>query len=319
MASLSEHHILVLGWPHAPQEWLKDYPYAAASRIHREKISSFEKRLKNISFHTPTWLWSIPSLSPQFWYEDWKNSVDSYDTIILINEIRGRDIFEYILDKNPKCRMCVFYDSPITPGEKRDPSLYSDLPIHFFTCDRKIASQYNITFIPYFYIFSPYSFNTYEETAPYNEQTDVFFVGEEKGDRAAQIAKISSILDEAGLTHDLRLIPQKRHSSRAVKNSYLSYDKVIERIKGSRAILELISDGQTGLTQRPYESLFFKKKLITTSSEITTYDFYHPENVFLLHEQPINELPNFLKTPFVPIPKEITEQYDFPHWLERFI
>ena len=239
--------------------------------------------------------------------------------MILINEIRGRDIFEYILDKNPKCQICVFYDSPIVPGEKRDPSLYQDLPLHFFTCDRKIASQYNITFIPYFYIFSPYSFDSYDKNTTYDIKTDVFFVGEEKGDRAEQIARITAVLDKAGLKHDLRLIPQNRPSSLAAKNSYIPYDTVIEIIKSSRAILELISDGQTGLTQRPYESLFFKKKLITTSSEITKYDFYRPENVFLLNEQPIEELPEFLETPFVTVPKEISAQYDFPHWLERFI
>ena len=162
-------------------------------------------------------------------------------------------------------------------------------------------------------------FEYYEHRSEDNILQDVFFVGEEKGDRAERITEIKQALDTAGLTYEIHLIPQKRHGRSGAKASYLPYDEVIERIKSSRAILELISDGQTGITQRPYEALFFKKKLITTSREIMNYDFYHPENVFILGERPVEELPAFLQSPTAPVAPEIIEQYTITHWLKQFL
>ena len=98
----------------------------------------------------------------------------------------------------------------------------------------------------------------------------------------------------------------------------MPYAVVQERVRTSRAILELISDGQTGLTQRSFEALFLRKKLITTSSEVNSYDFYHPQNVFILGERPLEELPGFLHSPFHPIAPEIVKQYTLAGWLQHF-
>ena len=41
--------------------------------------------------------------------------------------------------------------------------------------------------MPYFYIFSPYDFSAYEEFGQQEVEHDVFFIGEEKGDRKQKI------------------------------------------------------------------------------------------------------------------------------------
>lgn len=308
---------LVLGWPVRPkQSWLTQYRDVTADRIYDESVRGGAKRLKNLSFHLPKSLQFCKCLKTETYYGDWKSHVAEYDTVILIDEIRGRDVFEYILKKNPSCNLCVFIDSPVREGSAKEPSLYKNLPIRFFTCDRKIAERYDITFMPYFYIFSLYAFEDYERMISHEAVTDVFFVGEEKGDRAERIQQIKDVLTKAHLRSDFHLIPQKRRGK--MKAAYMAYSDVIDHVKKSKAILELISDGQTGITQRPYEALMMKKKLITTSAEIKNYDFYCEDNVFILGERDPEELPAFLETPFKEIEADIVKAYTLEKWLERF-
>lgn len=323
MSNLHSHHVLILGWPVQPaQAWLAHYPQVTAARIYREHLPRSQKRLKDLSFHMPRALQFCDAVTPSSWYGDWKEHVAEYDTVILIDEVRGGDVFEYILAHNPDCNLCAFYDSPVRPGTPKEPSRYRGLPVHFYTCDRKIAAKYSIRFAPYFYIFSPLDFDAYAESPSTDYQRDVFFVGEKKGDRREQLAHIASVLGNAGLKYKFHLVPRKRHRSllhQARHDSYIPYAEVQEYNRTSRAILELISDGQTGITQRPYEAMFLRKKLITTSAEVSHYDFYRPENIFILGQRDISELPDFLRSPFQPIPAEILQQYTLTGWLQHFL
>ena len=322
---LGAHKILVIGWPVRPaQAWTKNYPYVDVDRIYREDVTKLEKKQKDLSFHTPRWLQFCDAVTPSTWYSDWKQKIKDYDTVILIDEVRGGDVFEYILENNPSCNLCAFYDSPVQVGSPKEPSLYKYLPVRFFTCDRKISKTYNISFMPYFYIFSPFDFTEIQSLACNPIEHDVFFIGEEKGDRKQRIEEIKSVLDKARLTHDLRLVPQNRHKKSLLgkknkQQAYMSYIEVIKHVQRSKAVLELISDGQTGITQRPYEALFFKKKLITTSPEVKNYDFYCDKNVFVLGERDLQELPQFLNTPFCELDAGITEKYTFASWLKGFL
>ena len=157
---MDNHQILILGWPVSPvQKWLKNYPNIRVERIYREGIRKFEKYQKNISFHVPKCIYSRwMKLSPECWYGDWKYNIEDYDTVIIIDEVRGRDIFEFIFSKNPTCNVCVFYDSPIVPNTPKAPDNYSDLPVRFFSCDPKIVLDYGIEEKPYFYVFQPDEF-----------------------------------------------------------------------------------------------------------------------------------------------------------------
>lgn len=315
---MQKHKTLIIGWPVQPkQEWLAQYDNNIdTDRIYKEKVTWNEKKLKDLSFHLPKCMQLCKCVRPSTYYGAWKEHVADYDTIILIDEIRGRDVFEYILQQNPKCHLCVFIDSPVREGSKKEPFLYKDLPIKFFTCDRKIANKYNIDFMPYFYIFSPIAYEEYGKMVVTAPESDVFFVGEEKGDRAKRIAQIKDILAAANLQYDIHLVPQDRRGKK--KSAYMAYADVIEHVKRSKAVLELISDGQTGITQRPYEALFLRKKLITTSAEIKHYDFYCEENVFILGERDVQELPRFLNAPLKDVDSEIVAEYTLERWVERF-
>jgi hypothetical protein len=98
----------------------------------------------------------------------------------------------------------------------------------------------------------------------------------------------------------------------------ISYDDVLVKIGKSKAILDYLSDPSDGLSLRPMESIFHKKKLITNSKLIANYDFYRPQNIFILGRDNLSDLPEFLNSPYEEIDKEIIEKYDFKNWLNRF-
>ncbi|WP_080325144.1 hypothetical protein [Anaerovibrio lipolyticus] len=98
----------------------------------------------------------------------------------------------------------------------------------------------------------------------------------------------------------------------------ISYDEIISRIKGCRAILDIVQEGQHGLTWRPMEAMCFGKKLITNFTDIINYPFYNPENIFVLGTRKINELPSFVSTSPVKVDKSIRDEYVFENWLESF-
>lgn len=55
-----------------------------------------------------------------------------------------------------------------------------------------------------------------------------------------------------------------------------------KKIMQSKNIIDCPKEGQTGLTIRTFEALGSSKKLITTSKSIRNYDFYKPENIYIV-------------------------------------
>lgn len=317
---MDNHQILILGWPVSPvQKWLKNYPNVRVERIYREGIRKFEKYQKNISFHVPKCIYSRwMKLSPECWYGDWKYNIEDYDTVIIIDEVRGRDIFEFIFSKNPTCNVCVFYDSPIVPNTPKAPDNYSDLPVRFFSCDPKIVLDYGIEEKPYFYVFQPDEFG---EKNLYSCDSDVFFVGENKGGRKKILQSLKNILSNYKIRCKFVLVSKNRHGFFRRRFTefvdYMPYDEVIANIKGCKAILELVSDGQTGITQRPYEAIYYGKKLITNNKDVMKYSFYNEERVFLLGQRDISELAEFINKPGCEY--DVGIEYTFDRWVRGFL
>ena len=74
--------------------------------------------------------------------------------------------------------------------------------------------------------------------------------------------------------------------------------------ESAKCILDSAQAGQSGLTIRVFETLGAKKMLITTNKDIVNYDFYHPNNIFILGKDIMDELRSFLDAPYVEVESE---------------
>lgn len=142
-----------------------------------------------------------------------------------------------------------------------------------------------------------------------------FFGGNDKG--RTQLAHV--ILDKCA-SLDISILLYIINGEKGFKNKgYLPYPKFLEFLINSNGILEIMQENQTGLTLRTMEAIFFKKKLVTTNKAIKHYLFYHPDNIFILGEDSIENLSNFLEKDYHPLEHDKINFFESQNWLDRFL
>lgn len=131
-------------------------------------------------------------------------------------------------------------------------------------------------------------------------------------------------LDTYGITHKFILVMNKMHNCEIDKNiipirDEIPYRDLIINVLESNCVLDLVQENQGGITWRPLEAMFYKKKLVTSFKKIANYDFYCQENVFILGIDDLNKLYEFIQAPYRSIDKNIIRKYTADGWIENFL
>jgi hypothetical protein len=241
-------------------------------------------------------------------FDDWKRNIGDYDLFIISSSIYSLEIAKYIRKRSNKT-IIHWYWNPVIREIKPNKLKSDDSEI--FSFDQDDCKQYGMNYI------STYYFSSIQ--LPQNEITnDIYFMGADKG-------RISKLLDLKKAFKDQRLkvefLITKSSNSKKVENytfhPRIPYAEVLEGISKSRAILDYVQVGQTGMSQRPMEAIFHKRKLITNDVNICKYDFYEKNNIFILGKDDMAGLNKFINSPYVDIEKEIISKYDFGNWLDQ--
>lgn len=150
----------------------------------------------------------------------------------------------------------------------------------------------------------------YPESQPDDITSDCFFCGLPK-DRAGLLHDLRTCLESEGLVCDF-VIPRTPAEK-------LTYPQYLDRLARTRCVIDICQQGQTGLTRRPLEALFYNKKLLTNNPEIATYDFYRPQNIFILGKDPIEQLRAFIESPLAEVPEPVRAAYDVNEWIRHYL
>lgn len=138
---------------------------------------------------------------------------------------------------------------------------------------------------------------------------DVMYVGKDKG-RSEEILTLQKEFERLGLKTKFLIMPTTRVSKKkAFYSKPIPYEEVIQLVTESRAILNITLPDQQGATLRDYESIFNEVKLITTNKNIKSFDFYNENNIFVLNEDNLNELPCFVHKPYKALDPSIVSGY----------
>ena len=192
-----------------------------------------------------------------------------------------------------------------------------DIPFFFKSFDTGIerwsydtidCEQYKMRFNTQFYIADFANSNNLPI------ERDCFFIGAVKT-RGPYIEKCRDALEAAGLD-SLFILSDNTRKDRERK--WVEYHDILNYIKTSRCVIDIVPDTQYGMTLRPLEALFLKKKLITNYKDIIKSDFYHRDNIFILDVDDISRLYEFVKSPFNDVVSQYAPYYDMWTWLERF-
>ena len=226
------------------------------------------------------------------------------DTIIIF-DINDLVFLKYLKRSVPaSTHFHVFYWNPI---EKMfGVHLYSSiktlkkLGCTISTFDKKDADTYHL-------IYKNQFIRTLHLQAP-ELVYDYYYIGQSKG-REALLEKITNNLKDEGL-QGFCLIPKSHKDS-------ISYQENIRNVLSSRCLIEILQNGQSGITLRALEALIYQKKLITTCKDIVNYDFYNPKNILIWNDNP-SELKSFVLSEYQPANEQIIRKYSFTNWIQSF-
>lgn len=247
-------------------------------------------------------------------YGNWKRELSKYDVFILPSRRSAKYAVKYIRKKTNK-RVIVWYWNMVT-NEEMQPQYCKKYNAEVWTFNQNDAEKYDMNYNDTYY------FDTLVIEEKYKEsENDIFYIGVEKQGRTDIINRIKKQLIDKNIRFDIRIVKNPNYKGEKNNNyaNEMKYEEVIEHIKKSKSILDINNKGQIGLTLRPLEALFFKKKLVTNNSNIINYKFYNKNNIFIIDKDDINEIDQFINSEYIEVPEEVIEPYRFKNWLIRLL
>lgn len=246
-------------------------------------------------------------------------NIQDYD-FILVNELTMPEkILTYLRAQNPKAKIVyILWNTIQYIGTVRgkDPRkefekllmLSRNLSVNIVSFDRQDCEKYNLIFNDQFSYYIPGDND--------DDEKSIFFCGKDKG-RLSKLSKFAGYLDEEQIPYVFWVVPDKQKNYFCKNSSikmvkFIPLERVIAETKKHRIIFDLIQDKQHGLSWRALDALFYHKKLITNFKEIKEYDFYRPENIFILGED--HGFRKWLQLPLVNISSDIIGKYTFRGW-----
>lgn len=241
----------------------------------------------------------------------WKDCLD-YETIILIDSTKDTLNQSKIIENyvSPKTKL-IFYMVNMASYTKNLDQFSNRWSKWSFSRKDSIKNglKYGETFF----------FKGFSEDLPIVKIVyDSFFIGLDKG-RMNYLNQTKKQYDDLGLNSLFYIVDNVKALFNNKYKKRLDYYGVIDLVNSSRSITEIVMSGQEGLTLRAMESIFLKKKLITNNPEIRNKNIYNPNNIFILGEDNIKDLPSFLQKPYQEIDNKIVESYIYSNWLKRLI
>lgn len=245
-------------------------------------------------------------LFSKLWYEAWIDRIDQFHTIIIF-ATTDYTFIRHINRVYPHIRLIFWYWNPAFRVGLPKPDLFNLAEVWSFDPDD--CAKFNLKFNTTFFFKGIEVFKS-------DKKYDILFLGINKG-RREYLNKLQDQFEKIGVTVNFLIVPDKREINvEPVKP--ISYEKYLKLVSKTRCILDLMPVGQSGLTLRPMEAIFLNVKLVSNDLNLLQQSFYHPNNVFLLGHDRLENFRNFLEAPYQEIDKNIVYQFDFDNWLNRF-
>lgn len=166
----------------------------------------------------------------------------------------------------------------------------------------------------------------YFPQTPTNQENDVFFIGSYIPSRIESIEKISKVLHNLNQKMEVMILHFNTNVLKEYDTPYLrftdkffTFEQNIGKIRQSKILLDFKNSVHNGLSFRTFESIGFRKKLITNNELVKEYDFYHPSNIFVFDDDHYEGIEDFLKKPYVHLSEQIYEKYSFSNWIKYIL
>ncbi len=148
-----------------------------------------------------------------------------------------------------------------------------------------------------------------------------YFVGLDWENRREKIDKFVAFANENSIFLDFYLQEFEKNKNKNPQITYIknriTFAENIENVKKSDILLDFVDPRQVGLSIRFFEGIYYRKKVITDNLNVKIYDFYHPDNIFVLENDNYDLILEFIKKPYHNLPDEIINKYGFSEWIKN--
>lgn len=184
-----------------------------------------------------------------------------------------------------------------------------------YTFDKNDAAKYNLHFLSN-YIHLKKNIN---KTQPNYKILSISSVDE----RYTTIKTIVELLDKKQIKHQTIFFgkrkPKNFKTSAVFTTEKLSQNQIQEKTEDAEILLDVLRDNQNGLSFRFFDALALDKKIITTNTSVTEYDFYNPNNILVVDKNKIEIPDSFLNTEYQKIPEDIYNKYTLKNWINTIL
>lgn len=153
----------------------------------------------------------------------------------------------------------------------------------------------------------------------------IYFLGAHREDRKEPIIRFCQHAETAGWHLDFQIAcpgnPQAKQEYPVGNIRFhegISYLENINLARSCRVLSDFVISTHKGLSLRTFEALGYRKKLITTNTQVAKYDFYHPDNIYIWDGKSFDGMSEFLASPYHEIDETIRQKYSFGNWI-RYI
>lgn len=177
----------------------------------------------------------------------------------------------------PNAKMCLVLSNPVTDYTYEkivNVRQHYDIIITYLESD---ANQYRFAYYPY-----AYPFYIPQKAIDSSFVSDLFFVGANKG-RLPQLLSLYEIFKKHGYKCRLFISgvskKEQLYKEDIIYNKRLSYDDVLDEVRKTKCILEVLQNGYNYCSLRTIEAILCKKKLITTNKNLKDLPIYNSKYV----------------------------------------
>ena len=238
-------------------------------------------------------------------------NIKSIDTSIYIKaDFLSKKTIEAVNKKSRQSVLIISDSINRYPKTKNILSLFDKV----FSFEKKDCKKYNLRFKTNFI------YKTINKI-PENYNYKVFNISS-FDNRFHVIKKIAKALYDMKVKSKIIIFTSKENKEPYIEFSKktLSIEENNQLLEESKIMLDVSRNGQEGLSFRVFESLGLKKKLITTNKDIANYDFYNPENIFVIENTDDIKIPaSFFETPYIDVPQNILSKYLIENWVNELV
>lgn len=204
-------------------------------------------------------------------------------------------------------------------GIKKFPEIknYFSLFDSFFCFDNEDVDLHLKPITNFYFDFAPPVYKAYNKVKP-----RLYFVGLFWENRREKIDTFIENVSKLNVELDFFMQFTEKSQIKNPKIKYIkdriSFSDNLKNVENADVLLDFVDPNHNGLSIRFFEALYYKKKVITDNITVKEYDFYNPNNIFVI-ENNYQDIAAFLEKPYYDIPKEIVDQYGFSNWIKQII